>query len=110
MIAILQDLSKNCFMSKLDVKATIPNILVHPSDWDLLWMKWKGLYFFDMVLPFGLRSAPFLFAQFSSALELIIQRKLHIPRFFTFSMVFSSQQPQPGHTVNSPLPCPPPVH
>ena len=79
-IAILQDLGQNCFMSKLDIKAAFRNIPVHPSDWELLGMKWQGLYFFDMVLPFGLRSAPFLFDQFSSALEWIIQKKLHIPK------------------------------
>ena len=79
-IAILQDLGQGCFMSKLDIKAAFRNIPVHPSDWELLGMKWEGLYFFDMVLPFGLRSAPFLFDQFSSALEWIIQHKLNIPQ------------------------------
>ena len=65
-------------MSKLDIKAAFRNIPVHPSDWELLGMKWEGLYFFNMVLPFGLRSAPFLFHQFSSALGWIIQHKLNI--------------------------------
>ena len=41
-------------------------------------MKWEGLYFFDMVLPFGLRSAPFLSDEFSSAVEWIIENKLKI--------------------------------
>ena len=67
-------------MSKLDIKSAFCNIPVHPSDWELLGMKWEGLYFFDMTLPFGLRSAPFLFDQFSSALEWIIQTKLQIPK------------------------------
>ena len=67
-------------MSKLDIKAAFRNVPVYPSDWELLGMKWKGLYFFDMVLPFGLRSAPFLFDQFSSALEWTIQKKLHITK------------------------------
>ncbi|KAL9977320.1 hypothetical protein ACROYT_G014710 [Oculina patagonica] len=79
-ITILQDLGQNCFMSKLDIKAAFRNIPVHPTDWELLGMKWQGLYFFDMVLPFGLRSAPFLFDQFSSALEWIIQHKLNVPQ------------------------------
>ena len=56
-------------MSKRDIKAAFQDILVHPSDWELLEMKWQGVYFFDMVLSFGLRSAPFLFDQFSLALE-----------------------------------------
>ena len=79
-ISILQELGQGCFMSKLDIKSAFRNIPVHPSDWELLGMKWEGLYFFDMVLPFGLRSAPFIFDQFSSAIEWIIQHKLNIPR------------------------------
>ena len=67
-------------MSKLDIKAAFRNIPGHPSDWELLGMKWQGLYFFDMVLPFGLYNAPFLFDQFSSALEWIIQNRLQIPK------------------------------
>ena len=51
----------------LDTFTGLPNsgcLLEHPCPplWlGLLWMKWQGLYFFDMVLPFGLRSTPFLF-------------------------------------------------
>ena len=43
-------------------------------------MKWEGLYFFDIVLPFGLRSASSLFDEFSSALEWIILTKVNIPK------------------------------
>ena len=43
-------------------------------------MKREGLYFFDMVLPFSLRSAALLFDEFSSAVEWIIQTKLNIPK------------------------------
>ena len=43
-------------------------------------MEWEGLYFFDIVLPLGLRSAPFLFDEFSSALEWIIRTKVNIPK------------------------------
>ena len=41
-------------------------------------MQWKGLYFFDTVLPFGLRSASFLFNMLSDALEWIIRHKVSI--------------------------------
>ena len=66
-------------MSKLDIKSAFRNIPVHPSDWKLLGMKWNGLYYFDTVLPFGLRSAPYLFDQFSCLIEWIIKSKLGIP-------------------------------
>ena len=66
-------------MSNLDIKSAFRNIPVHPSDWELLDMKWQGLYYFDTVLPFGLRSAPYLFGQFSRMLEWVITIKLRVP-------------------------------
>ena len=36
---------------------------------------WQTQYYVDLYLPFGLRSAPFLFNQFSNALEWILQIK-----------------------------------
>ena len=78
-ISIIQNIGQGCFMSKLDVKSAFRNIPVHPSDWELLGMKLNGLYFFDTVLPFGLRSAPYLFDQFSCMIEWIIKNKLGIP-------------------------------
>ena len=66
-------------MSKLDIKSAFRNIPVHPSDWELLGMKCNSLYFFDTVLPFGLRCAPYLFDQFSGMIEWIIKSKLGIP-------------------------------
>ena len=67
-------------MSQLEIKSAFCNVSVYPSDWELLSMKWEGLYFFDMVLPFSLRSAPFHFYEFSSALEWIIRTKANNPK------------------------------
>ena len=78
-ISIIQKLGHGCFMSKLDIKSAFRNIPVHPSDWELLGMKWQGLYYFDTVLPVGLRSAPYLFDQFSCMLEWVITTKLGVP-------------------------------
>ena len=62
----------------LTYKATLINCFA--VDWELLGMKWEGLYFIHMVLPFGLRSALFLFDELSSAVKWIIQTKLKIPK------------------------------
>jgi hypothetical protein len=48
------------------------------DDWELLGMRWRDLYFFDRVLPFGLRSAPFIFNMLSDALEWILIHKLGV--------------------------------
>ena len=65
-------------MAKTDVKLAFRNIPVHPDDWELLGMEWRGLYFFDRVLPFGLRSAPYIFNMLSDALEWILINKLGV--------------------------------
>ncbi|XP_078374065.1 uncharacterized protein LOC144657587 [Oculina patagonica] len=77
-IHLLLSLGKGAFMSKTDIQSAFRIIPIHPQDWELLGMQWKGLYFFDTVLPFGLRSAPFLFNMLSDALEWIIRHKLNI--------------------------------
>ena len=45
-------------MAKFDVKAAYRNIPIHPDDRFLLGMKWRDKFFVDLVLSFGLRSAP----------------------------------------------------
>ena len=77
-IRILLKLGPNCFMAKTDVQSAFRYIPVHPDDWELLGMKWRGLYFFDRVLPFGLRSAPYIFNMLSDALEWILINKLGV--------------------------------
>ena len=56
-------------MAKTDICSAFRNVPVHPKDWKLLGMHWNGLYFFDTVLPFGLRSAPCIFNQLSDAIQ-----------------------------------------
>ena len=77
-ILLLLSLGKGAFMSKTDIQSAFCIIPIHPHDWELLGMQWKGLYFFNTVLPFGLRSAPFLFNMLSDALEWIIRHKFNI--------------------------------
>ena len=56
-------------MAKVDIKSAFCLCPVHPSDHHLLGMKWRGQYLFDRVLPFGLRSAPFIFNCLAEAIE-----------------------------------------
>lgn len=78
-INMVLSLGQGCFMAKTDIQSAFRIIPVHPSDWELLGMKWRGLYFFDKVLPFGLRSAPYLFNQLSDAIEWIIKNNYNFP-------------------------------
>ena len=72
-IRILKSLGSGSFMAKTDLKSAFRLIPVHPDDWNLLGIYWKSQYYVDLYLPFGLRSAPFLFNQLSDALEWILK-------------------------------------
>ena len=65
-------------MSKFDLKNAFRLIPVRPSDWNLLEMQWRGKFYIDTFLPFGLRSVPFLFNQLSVAIHWILQHKYSV--------------------------------
>ena len=54
-------LGRGAVMAKIDVKSAFRLCPVRPQDWSYLGMRWNGQYYFDKVLPFGLRSAPYIF-------------------------------------------------
>ena len=57
----IMHLGRDALMAKLDIKSAFQLYPVRPADHHLLGMRWQGQYFFDRVLPFGLRSAPCIF-------------------------------------------------
>lgn len=77
-ISALTSLGQGTFLAKTDIESAFRQYPVHPDDWELLGMRWNNQYFFDKVLPFGLRSAPYLFNQLSDALEWILINKCNI--------------------------------
>ena len=76
--AIVNSLGTGALMSKIDLKNAFRLIPVRPNDWNLLGMQWRGKFYIDTFLPFGLRSAPFLFNQLSTAIHWILQHKYSI--------------------------------
>ena len=65
-------------------------------------MQWQGKYHYDKVLPFGLRSSPFLFNQLSDALEWVLREKCGITYACHFLDDFLIMEPQtPKTTQNS---------
>ncbi|XP_070537677.1 uncharacterized protein [Ptychodera flava] len=62
-------------MTKVDIRYAFRLCPVRKDDWHLLGFKWLDHYFFDRVLPFSLRSAPFLFNLIADAIHWIISRR-----------------------------------
>ena len=77
-IAALIRLGTGTYLAKTDIESAFRQFPVHPEDWELLGMYWNNSYYFDKVLPFGLRSAPYIFNQLSDALEWILLNKCFI--------------------------------
>ena len=78
-------------MAKFDVEAAYRNVAVHPEDRYLLGMKWRGQFFVDLALPFGLRSAPYIFNSIADMVEWIIINRYMWPILCTILMIFSQQ-------------------
>ena len=74
-------LPPGALMAKIDVKHAYRNVPVHPDDRHLLAMQWDGEILVDKVLPFGLRSAPFIFTVIADALQWIIEQNGAQPIF-----------------------------
>ena len=51
-------MGKGTLLAKLDLESAYRIIPVHPNDTYLLSMEWKGSWYVDTALPFGLQSVP----------------------------------------------------
>ena len=60
---------RGTLMAKFDVASAFCNVAVHPQDRPLLGMVWRGKYYVDMALPFGLRSAPYIFTAIADLVQ-----------------------------------------
>ena len=62
-------LGRHSCMAKVDIKDAFRLCPIHPSDYHLLGSQWQGQFFHERVLPFGLRSAPYIFNCLAVAIE-----------------------------------------
>ena len=65
----INELGSGTLLSKIDLKDAFRLIPINPSDWNLLGIQWRGKFYVDICLPFGLRSAPYLFNRLSQAIH-----------------------------------------
>ena len=77
-IARIMQLGRGTLLAKFDIRRAFRLCPVRPEDWHLLGMCWEGKYYYDKVLPFGLRSAPFIFNEVAEAFQWICAHHLSI--------------------------------
>lgn len=83
-IRALVELGPGALMAKFDVESAYRNIPIHRSDRYLLGMKWQNQFYVDLVLPFGLRSAPFIFDSVAAAVEWILSHNYAVKPLFHY--------------------------
>ncbi|XP_055357577.1 uncharacterized protein LOC129602558, partial [Paramacrobiotus metropolitanus] len=59
-VRLVATAGKGVVMAKMDVKSAFRLIPIRRADWNRLGFKICGEYFFDIVLPFGCRSSPYI--------------------------------------------------
>ena len=78
-ISLITQHGPGAYLAKVDVKSAFRTCPVRREDWSLLGIEWDGKYYFERVLPFGLRSSLFIFNTVADALEWILQNKFCLP-------------------------------
>ena len=76
-------MGRGCLLIKLDVEAAYRQIPVRPEDWHLLGFFFEGKWYYERVLPFGLRSSCRLWDMFAAALHWLCQNvvRCEVPHF-----------------------------
>ena len=83
-IDMIMSIGTTASLSKLDVKSAFRLIPVREQDWPLLGIQWNHQFYFEKVLPFGLRSSPAIFDSFSSAVEWVLRHQFSIPHLLHY--------------------------
>ena len=65
----IMKLGRESHLTNIDIRNACRLCSVAPTDMHLLRIKWAGQYYFERVLPFGLRSSPFIFDKLTSAIN-----------------------------------------
>ena len=77
-ITLLKEVGRGALIAKADIENAFRNIPVHPSSYQLLGMYWKGKFYYDKVLPFGLATSCKIFEAFSTAIQWVLMNKLKV--------------------------------
>ena len=103
-VVIVRELGVSCFMGKIDVKHAFRLCPVRPEDYPLLGFTWQGQYFFELRLPFGSRSSPFIFNSLADAIcfiLVVVFGLLYVIHYLNDYFVANSDQSSCSHDIDS---------
>ena len=75
---LIRRLGRGCWLIKLDVEAAYKQVPVREEDWPLLGFKWRGKFYYERVLPFGLTSSCRKWELYATALHYFLKKKFGV--------------------------------
>ena len=75
-IRAVQELGRDCTLIKRDFESAFRHIPVSPIDAPLLGFHWQNQFYAESFLPFGLRTAPYVFNLFAEVFHWILEQQL----------------------------------
>jgi hypothetical protein len=91
--ALILKRGKGALMGKVDIKNAYRIVPIHPDDYYLLGMQWRDHYFVDLALPFGLRSAPYIFNCLADIFQWILTNNYLVPDLLHYLDDYSTLSP-----------------
>mmetsp|Transcript_20534 Transcript_20534/g.53064 ORF Transcript_20534/g.53064 Transcript_20534/m.53064 type:complete len:625 (+) Transcript_20534:1728-3602(+) len=64
-----QSLKPGCWMAKVDIKSAFSQLHLRPTDWRHLGFMWNNTYYHMKRMPFGAKSAPYIFSLVGDAVS-----------------------------------------
>lgn len=74
----IRSLGPGCLLIKLDVEAAYKQVPVRREDWPLIGFKWRGKWYYERTLPFGLKSSCRLWEMYATALHHFFEKDLGV--------------------------------
>jgi hypothetical protein len=76
-IRLIASCGHRATLRKRDLKDAFRTISISPYDYWLFLFEWSGTIYVDIFLPFGLRTAPYIFNLFAEGLHWILEHVFH---------------------------------
>ena len=77
-VALVKSAGQGCWMARSDIQNAFKLIPIHPSDYEVQGFQWQGKFYYDKTLVMGCSISCRIFKAFSTALQCILENKLHV--------------------------------
>lgn len=77
-VAAIRRFGRGCLLTKIDISAAFKRVPVRPEDRALLGLRWNSEYYYELVLPFGLRTSGYRWEMYAAALHFFFESHLGI--------------------------------